>query len=90
MPARTLPVMDLLGHLLEMCNGSKVSATIEFNAIPFIKGVYELAQKGFIPGGTKRNLEYVSSQVNFSENIYPRNSNIFLLMPRPPVDCSYP
>ena len=35
----------LLGHLLEMCNGSKVSATIEFNAISFIKGVYKLAQK---------------------------------------------
>ena len=59
----------LLGHLLEMCNASKVSATIEFNAVPFIKGVYELAQKGFIPGGTKSNLEYVSSQVDFSENI---------------------
>ena len=59
----------LLGHLLEMCKGSNVSVTLEFNEIPLIQGVYELAQKGFIPGGTKRNLEYVSSQVNFSENI---------------------
>ena len=59
----------LLGHLLEMCNGSKVSATIEFNEIPLIQGVYELAQKGFIPGGTKRNLDYVSPKVNFSKNM---------------------
>ena len=59
----------LLGHLLEMCKGNNVSVTLEFNEIPLIQGVYELAQKGFIPGGTKRNLEYVSSQVNFSENI---------------------
>jgi len=59
----------LLGHLLEMCKGSNVSVTLEFNKIPLIQGVYELAQKGFIPGGTKRNLEYVSSQVNFFENI---------------------
>ena len=59
----------LLGHLLEMCKGSNVSATLEFNEIPLIQGVYELAQKGFVPGGTKRNLDYVSSQVNFSQNI---------------------
>ena len=59
----------LLGHLLEMCQGSNVSVTLEFNEIPLIQGVYELAQKGFIPGGTKHNLDYVSSQVNFSKNI---------------------
>ena len=59
----------LLGHLLEMCKGSNVSVTLEFNEIPLIQGVYELAQKGFIPGGTKHNLDYVSSQVNFSKNI---------------------
>ena len=59
----------VLGHLLEMCKGSNVSVTLEFNEIPLIQGVYELAQKGFIPGGTKRNLDYVSSQVNFSKNI---------------------
>jgi selenide,water dikinase len=31
--------------------------------------VYELAQQGFIPGGTKRNLDHVSPKVNFSKNI---------------------
>ena len=59
----------LLGHLLEMCKGSNVSVTLEFNEIPLIQGVYELAQKGFIPGGTKRNLDYVSPKVNFSKNM---------------------
>ena len=59
----------LLGHLLEMCQGSKISATLDFNTIPLIEGVYELAQKKFIPGGTKQNLEYVSSHVNFSKSI---------------------
>ena len=57
----------LLGHLLEMCQASEVSATLEFNTIPLIQGVYELAQKGFVPGGTKRNMDYVSSHVNFSK-----------------------
>ena len=59
----------LLGHLFEMCQASGVSATLEFNTIPLIEGVYELAQKGFIPGGTKRNMDYVSSHVNFSKTL---------------------
>ena len=59
----------LLGHLLEMCEGSKISTTIECNEIPLIQGVFELAQKGFIPGGTKRNLDHVIPNVNFSKNI---------------------
>jgi len=59
----------LLGHLLEMCKASGVSATIEFNEIPFIQGVYELTQKGFVPGGSKNNLDYVASHVDFSKTI---------------------
>ena len=59
----------LLGHLLEMCKSSKVSAVIELNKLPFIQGTLELANKGFIPSGTKNNLDFVSSDVNFSDNI---------------------
>jgi selenide, water dikinase len=59
----------LLGHILEMCKGSNVSATIEFNSMPFMNGVFELAQEGIIPGGTKRNLEFVSKDISTSENL---------------------
>ena len=59
----------LLGHLLEMCKASKVSAIIEFNKLPLIQGVFELAQKGFIPGGSKKNLDFVYPDVNFADNI---------------------
>ena len=59
----------LLGHLMEMCQASKVSAIIEFNKLPLIQGVFELAQKGFIPGGTKNNLDFVLSDVDFSNDI---------------------
>ena len=38
----------LLGHLLEMCKASKVSAVINYNKLPLIQGVFELAEKGFI------------------------------------------
>ena len=66
----------LLGHLLEMCQASGVSAVLEFNDIPLIQGTYELAQNGFIPGGTKRNLDHVSSQVDFSKSISPEQQLI--------------
>ena len=59
----------LLGHLMEMCKASKVSAIIEFNKLPLIQGAFELAQKGFIPGGTKNNLDFVLSDVDFSNDI---------------------
>jgi selenide,water dikinase len=45
----------LLGHLSEMCEGSGLSAVIEFNKIPVIASLPSyLAQKCF-PGGTQRN-----------------------------------
>ena len=59
----------LLGHLLEMCKGSNVSATIEFDAMPFMNGVFELAQDGVIPGGTKRNLEFVQDDISSAEHL---------------------
>jgi len=67
----------LLGHLFEMCKASGVSATLEFNEIPLIQGVYELTQKGFVPGGTKHNLDYVSSHVNFSKK-FSKNQQYLL------------
>jgi selenide,water dikinase len=59
----------LLGHLLEMCKGSNVSATIEFNSMPFLNGVFELAQAGIIPGGTKRNLKFVHNNISPAEHL---------------------
>jgi selenide,water dikinase len=45
----------LLGHLAEMCEGSNLSAEIEFDKIPIIPSTkYYLEQKCF-PGGTTRN-----------------------------------
>ena len=45
----------LLGHLSEMCEGSQLSATIDFDADPKIPGVEGYLAQGSIPGGTNRN-----------------------------------
>jgi selenide,water dikinase len=45
----------LLGHLLEVCKGSKVSATIEWRNLPLLPGVRELLRRGCVTGASGRN-----------------------------------
>jgi len=45
----------LLGHLAEMCSGSGLSATIEFDKVPVISSVPYYLNLNCYPGGTQRN-----------------------------------
>jgi len=45
----------LLGHLLEICRGSALSADIRFVDVPVHPLALELAQAGFSPGASERN-----------------------------------
>ncbi len=45
----------LLGHLAELCEGSEVSAEIEFDKVPVFKEAEQYITQGCIPGGTNRN-----------------------------------
>jgi selenide,water dikinase len=45
----------LLGHLLEMCEGSNLNAVVEFEKVPQIKILEEYVSQKSIPGGTHRN-----------------------------------
>ncbi|HEX7906339.1 MAG TPA: selenide, water dikinase SelD [Chitinophagaceae bacterium] len=59
----------LLGHLVEMCEGSAVSATINFEKIPFISGnlKWYMEQKA-VPGGTHRNWDSYGQHIYFSSD----------------------
>ena len=59
----------LLGHLKEMCESSKVTANINFEKIPLIENMINFAKKDIIPGGTKRNFEYLNPFLNFKSEI---------------------
>ena len=59
----------LLGHLKEMCENSGVSSEINFHDLVFLNSVKELAMSGIIPGGTKRNLDYVREYVSFNDQL---------------------
>ena len=59
----------LLGHLLEMCQASHVSAKIEFDKLPLLPSVLSLVENGILPGGTKRNLSFVMKDVDFAASL---------------------
>lgn len=54
----------LLGHLREMCRPSGVGAVIEFDLVPVLEGVGALIADGVWPGGSQRNLESLTSDVD--------------------------
>lgn len=60
----------LLGHLTEMCNGSKLSAVVESNKVPIIPQTAYYLDKGAIPGGTNRNWD------SYGQDIKLCNPNI--------------
>src|SRR3954471_22846037 len=49
----------LLGHLLKLCRASGVDAEIDAAAVPYVEGARESLADGFVPGGSRRNLDWV-------------------------------
>jgi len=58
----------LLGHLSEICEGSNISAIIEFDKVPTLKNVKKYLEMGCVPGGTRRNFE------SYGHKISPMNA----------------
>lgn len=55
---------SLLGHTLEMVQGSGLSAEIDTSAIRFLPEVLELAQMGMLPAGLYRNRTFAEASVD--------------------------
>ncbi len=54
----------LLGHLAKMAEVSEVDVALECAAVPLLPGARELADAGFVPGGTRRNLAWVADRLD--------------------------
>jgi selenide,water dikinase len=54
----------LLGHLAEMCEGSGLSAVVEFDKVPVISSLPYYLEKSCYPGGTQRNWDSYKHKVN--------------------------
>lgn len=49
----------LLGHLHKMCRASGVGAVIDRAAVPVLQAALDALADGFVPGGSRRNLDWV-------------------------------
>jgi len=54
----------LLGHLGRMANESGVDVDLRVDAVPLIPGARELAERGFVPGGSRRNLDWIRERLD--------------------------
>lgn len=59
----------LLGHLYNLARASGVAATIEVAALPVLDGARELAGRGAVAGGTKRNLQHAAEFTTFGPGV---------------------
>lgn len=59
----------LLGHGLEMAQGSNVSIKFNSSKIPFIKEANELAKMGIIPAGAYSNKSFIGDNVKISDSV---------------------
>jgi len=59
----------LLGHLLEICRGSGVGATVDFARVPLHPGVLALAREGIVTGASRRNWSGYGAEVACEDGI---------------------
>ncbi len=59
----------LLGHLMEMVQGSNVAVELNAENVPVLDGVFELTAGNVIPGGTLSNMKYVEPSVEWSSKL---------------------
>lgn len=58
----------LLGHAMEIAEGSGTGITIESTSVPVLPKTRELAEQNIIPGGSKKNHKWLSGRIQY-ENI---------------------
>lgn len=59
----------LMGHLIEMCEGSDLSAEIAINKVPKLDAIEDYLAQGAIPGGTHRNYASYGEKISNMDEI---------------------
>lgn len=59
----------LIGHTIEMAEGSNVTINLFVNKIPFLKNAIKFAEMGIVPAGAYENKVYFEDKVNFVDDI---------------------
>lgn len=78
----------LLGHLFKLARASGVTAVVDHAAVPLIEGAQEAADAGYMPGGSRRNLDW--SCRTPTPVAWPRRTCSCSPTRRPRAGCSWP
>jgi selenide,water dikinase len=57
----------LLGHLFKLARASGVTAVLDSSAVPLIDGALAALRDGYVPGGSRRNLDWVAPHADFGD-----------------------
>jgi selenide, water dikinase len=71
----------LLGHLIEMAEGSNLSAEIYYDKLPILDGATEFLKQRIVPDATYRNWNSYSKKVSFDKGVNVLEA--FNLLPDP-------
>jgi len=71
----------LLGHLIEMAEGSNLSAEIYYNKLPILDGTTDFLKQRIVPDATYRNWNSYSTKVSFDKGVNVLEA--FNLLPDP-------
>ncbi len=66
----------LLGHSLEMAEGSDVTIKLHSNEIPILDKAIEFASMGLVPAGAYSNKNFIGDKVLFKDDIKPEVKDI--------------
>jgi selenide,water dikinase len=59
----------LLGHLWKLCRASGVGAVVHTSAVPVLEGARESLAAGHVPGGSRRNLDWVRPHLDVGPGV---------------------
>lgn len=71
----------LLGHLIEMAEGSGLSAELYYSKIPMIAGLQEYLSQRIFPDATSRNWNSYSEKIKFEKGVNVMEA--FTVLPDP-------
>jgi len=57
----------LLGHAYKLARASGVTVVLDHGAVPLIEGAREAVRAGYVPGGSRRNLDWVGPHADFGD-----------------------
>jgi selenide, water dikinase len=78
----------LLGHLFKLARASGVSAVVDHAAVPLIDGTRAAARAGHVPGGSRRNLDWVRRHTD--AGTVGEDDLLLLADAQRPADCWWP